>query len=294
MSNKIQTGSHNILTQRIYNTMAKIHSSIFGSISGKHGSAVAVTRRDGISYIRMHVIPHNPRTDKQQAHRSKIGLVSKSLAPFNPIFKHTMGATNGISIARSHAFKNAIMDEYPNFSIDYKKLMFSFGTLQKLQNATTSFHNGIVSINWDFKKKHNSHGNDSVSIIVFNKDANKVLHIEDIALRKKKQAKIDIHESWADSELYFWAYVRRGDKVSDSVFVGECCGKMPISLNTEIAYTNDNQTCAEATNSLCSGTLLNEDVTPSQTYTRQARNDGAKIKSAKQRLNSSNSRRELE
>ena len=127
--------------------MAKFHSSTFGAISGKHGSAVAVTRKDGISYIRMHVIPHNPRTDKQQAHRSKIGLVSRSLAPFNPIFKHTMGLTNGISIARSHAFKHAIVDEYPNFSIDYKKLMFSFGTLEKLQNATTSFNNGVVSIN---------------------------------------------------------------------------------------------------------------------------------------------------
>ena len=200
--------------------MAKIHSSIFGSISGKHGSAVAVTRRDGISYIRMHVIPHNPRTDKQQAHRSKIGLVSKSLAPFNPIFKHTMGATNGISIARSHAFKHAIVNEYPKFSIDYKKLMFSFGTLHKLQNATTSFHNGVVSLNWDFKKMYNCHGNDSVSIVVFNKDTNQVLHIEDIALRKKKQAKIDIHKSWVNDELYFWAYVRNGKKISDSVAVG--------------------------------------------------------------------------
>ena len=201
--------------------MAKIHSSIFGSISGKHGSAVAVTRKDGISYIRMHVIPHNPRTDKQQAHRSKIGLVSKSLSPFNPIFKHTMGATNGISMARSHAFKHAIVDEYPNFSIDYKKLMFSFGTLQKLQNATSSFHNGIVSINWDFKKMYNCHGNDSVSLVVFNKGTNQALHIEDIALRKKRQAKIDIHKSWVDDELYFWAYVRSGDKVSDSCFVVE-------------------------------------------------------------------------
>ena len=274
--------------------MAKIHSSIFGSISGKHGSAVAVTRKDGISYIRMHVIPHNPRTDKQQAHRSKIGLVSKSLAPFNPIFKHTMGSTNGISMARSHAFKNAIVDEYPNFSIDYKKLMFSFGTLQKLQNATSSFHNGIVSINWDFKKMYNCHGNDSVSLVVFNKGTNQALHIEDIALRKKRQAKIDIHKSWVDDELYFWAYVRSGDKVSDSVFVGECCGEMPLFSNMEVTNSADNQLYVEVVDDDFSGALLSVGVTPSHTHTRHVINGGSKPKSTVQRLNSPNSRSDFE
>ena len=200
--------------------MAKFHSTTFGAISGKHGTAVAVTRKDGTSYLRVHVKAHNPRTDKQQAHRAKFALTSKALAPFNSIFKHTMGITNGISIARSHAFKNAIVNEYPNFSIDYKKIMFSFGTLEKLQNASTTSDNGVVSINWDYKKMYNCHGSDSVSLVVFNKDTNQALHIENIASRKDRQTKINIQESWINSEIYFWAYVRRGDKISDSVAVG--------------------------------------------------------------------------
>ena len=206
-----------IITQKTYNAMAKLHSTTFGAISGKHGTAVAVTRKDGTSYLRVHVKAHNPRTDKQQAHRAKFALTSKALAPFNSIFKHTMGVTNGISIARS---KNAIVNEYPNFSIDYKKIMFSFGTLEKLQNASTTSDNGVVSINWDFKKMYNCHGNDSVSLVVFNKDTNQALHIENIASRKDRQTKINIQESWTNSEIYFWAYVRRGDKISDSVAVG--------------------------------------------------------------------------
>ena len=202
--------------------MAKFYSSTFGAISGKHGSAVAVTRKDGTTYIRIYTKPSNPRTDKQQAHRAKFALSSKALVPFNPIFKETIGITNGISAARSYAFKNAIVGEYPNFSVDYESLMFSFGSLEKLNNASATSNDGIVTINWDFQKMYNCHGDDNVNLVVFNKECNQALHIKDVACRSDKVSKIDIQDSWADSELYFWAYVTSGDNISDSVFVGKC------------------------------------------------------------------------
>ena len=200
--------------------MAKFYSSTFGAISGKHGTAVAVTRKDGLTYLRLHVPASNPRTEKQQAHRAKFALTSKALVPFNPIFKDTIGITNGISVARSHAFKNAIVGDYPNLSVDYEKIMFSFGPLEKLHNASVTRKDNVATLNWDFKEMYNCHAGDSVSIVVFNKDTKQVLHIKDIALRLDKSTKIEIHKAWADSELYFWAYVRGGDKISDSVFVG--------------------------------------------------------------------------
>lgn len=202
--------------------MAKFYSSTFGEISGKHGSAVAVTRKDGTTYIRIYTKPSNPRTEKQQAHRAKFALSSKALVPFNPIFKETIGITNGISTARSYAFKNAIVGEYPNFSVDYEKIMFSFGTLEKLHNASTSYNDGVASINWDFDKMYNCHADDSVNLVVYNKDSNQALHIKDVALRKDKLCRINIQDSWTDSELYFWAYVTNNDKISDSVFIGKC------------------------------------------------------------------------
>ena len=202
--------------------MAKFYSSTFGAISGKHGSAVAVTRKDGTTYIRIYTKPSNPRTDKQQAHRAKFALSSKALVPFNPIFKETIGITNGISAARSYAFKNAIVGEYPNFSVDYESLMFSFGPLEKLHNASATCNGDVVTINWDFQKMYNCHADDSANLVVFNKECNQALHIKDVALRKERLSNIIIQDSWADSELYFWAYVTSGDKISDSVFVGKC------------------------------------------------------------------------
>lgn len=219
--------------------MAKYYSSTFGKISGKHGTAVAVLRKDGSTYLRIYKKPSNPRTDKQQAHRAKFALTSKSLVPFNPIFKKTLGITNGISTARSYAFKNTIVGEYPSLSMDYKKLMFSFGSLEKLQSPSVAFNDGVINLNWDYKKMCNCNADDSVSIVAFNKDDNQVIHIEDIACRSDKDSKIIIPDSWTKSELYLWAYVTSDDKKSDSVFVGRSSDKiMSRSFINEGVYSS--------------------------------------------------------
>ena len=219
--------------------MAKFYSSTFGEISGKHGNAVAVTRKDGTTYIRIYAKPSNPRTDKQQAHRAKFALSSRALVPFNPIFKDTIGVTNGISAARSHTFKNAIVGEYPNFSIDYEKIMFSFGPLAKLHNSSVKSNDGVVSINWDFDKMYNCHSDDSVNLVVFNKESNQALHIKDVALRADTLTNISIQDSWADSELHLWAYLTNGDKISDSVFVGKCRPSDIIQDSPEVDLIQD-------------------------------------------------------
>lgn len=155
--------------------MAKINSTTFGKISGKIGNVVAVVRKDGVNYIKEYNgNPHNPRTDKQQAHRYKLGHTAKALAPFNSLFKELLGSTNGISVARSYAFRNAITGEYPNYSIDYEKLMFTFGKLQKLDNASIIISDRTITLNWSFDENFNF-GDDTVSLIVFNKDTEQTI-----------------------------------------------------------------------------------------------------------------------
>lgn len=219
--------------------MAKYYSSTFGKISGKHGTAVAVIMKDGSTYLRKYTKPSNPRTEKQQAHRAKFALSSKALVPFNPIFKETIGITNGISIARSYAFKNTIVGEYPNLYMDYEKLMFSFGPIEKLQNTSITRNERIISIQWDFKKMHNCQNSDNVNLIIFNKIENQVIHLKDVAERSEKKYNIDIHENWAYSELYVWAYVKHDDKVSDSVFIGSSAPTDRCDCNEDKLIDNE-------------------------------------------------------
>ena len=233
--------------------MAKYYSSTFGKISGKHGTAVAVIMKDGSTYLRKYTKPSNPRTDKQQAHRAKFALSSRALVPFNPIFKETMGVTSGISIARSHAFKNAIVGQYPSLAMDYKKLIFSLGPIAELSNPSTTISESVVTINWDFTKAYNSNKSDCVNIVIFNKDANKAAHFKSVAIRSDKKCDIGIHETWAKSELYVWAYLTNGDKSSDSVFVGAAVGT-PQSLSGLSACPNDYHNNSNGNRNIVSGT----------------------------------------
>lgn len=222
--------------------MAKYYSSTFGKISGKHGNAVAVIRKDGTTYLRLHVPASNPRTDKQQAHRAKFALSSRSLVPFNPIFKDTIGVTNGISTARSHTFNNAIVGEYPNFYVDYEKLMFSFGPLQKLHSASHTRKDGVVTINWECNEMYNCKKDDSVSLVVFNKESNQAIHIKDVGHRCDEIVSIDVCDEWASCDLLIWAYVMSGDKISDSQFVPYSHTQCHSSNEPLISSNIDSQT----------------------------------------------------
>ena len=66
--------------------MAKFSSTTFGPISGRHGTAVAATTKDGKSYIRVYRAPSNPKTEKQVAHRSKFAFANKALSCLGSLF----------------------------------------------------------------------------------------------------------------------------------------------------------------------------------------------------------------
>jgi len=59
--------------------MARFTSSTFGKISGKHGSAVAAVRKNGLNILKVYRIASNPNTKGQKNQRGKFGFVMKEL-----------------------------------------------------------------------------------------------------------------------------------------------------------------------------------------------------------------------
>ena len=78
--------------------MAKFNSTTFGAISGRHGSAVAATTKDGKNYLRVYRAPSNPNSDKQIAHRTKFSFAIKSLGCFRNLFKETYNNSRGMNM----------------------------------------------------------------------------------------------------------------------------------------------------------------------------------------------------
>ena len=198
--------------------MANFNSTTFGSISGRHGTAVAATMKNGTTYLRVYRAPSNPNTDKQIAHRSKFAYANKTLSCFSTLFKETFNYSRGKNIGISHAMKNAIVGDAPDFSIDYSKLLFSTGSVNQALSPVLTVENLTANLTWNFVEASNSKSQDSMSAIFFNEDTQLSIHMKDIGLRSEKNCSCILPEVWKGSTVYCWIYLTAvtGSIVSNS------------------------------------------------------------------------------
>lgn len=202
--------------------MAKIYNSVFGTISGKHGNAVAVVSENGTNFIRM----YNPKkkdakTEAQVAQRAKFTFSAAAITPFHNLFRETMGGSKGMNEGRRHAFRNAIVGEYPNYSIDYNKLKLSSGSVDTPVNAEIDVNDGESYIKWDFIEALNSRGDDMANVVIYHEESQMILHHKDVSMRKDLQAEIVTPEKWAGSKAQCWVYFTNEGSMSDSIYLGE-------------------------------------------------------------------------
>ncbi len=130
--------------------MATFNSTTFGSISGKHGTAVAAAGKNGKNVLRVYTAPRNPNSEKQQIQRAKFGMVNRELAPLRDILKIGYKRTDAAQIASSFVLKNAVIGEYPDFTIDFSVLSVSQGRLLPAETASwqVSQENNEATITW--------------------------------------------------------------------------------------------------------------------------------------------------
>lgn len=187
--------------------MAKFNSTTFGTISGRHGSAVAATTKDGRSYLRVYRAPSDPKSTKQVAQRTKFAFANTSLSCFRNLFKETFNTKRGMNMGISYAMKGAILGESPDFTIDYSKLIFSVGSVNKALSVTANVADNKVTLNWDFVEASLSKMDDNVNLIFFNEDTLLSIHMKDMCKRADKTVDIDLPEAWRNSMVYCWLYL---------------------------------------------------------------------------------------
>ena len=187
--------------------MAKFNSTTFGTISGRHGSAVAATTKDGKSYLRIFRAPSDPKSKKQVAQRTKFAFANSSLSCFRGLFKETFNNSRGMNMGVSYALKDAITCESPDFSIDYSKLLFTTGSINQALSATASQINSKVTVKWDFIEASLSKADDNVSFIFFNENTQLSIHLRDACIREDKTFDVELPEAWKGSEVHCWMYI---------------------------------------------------------------------------------------
>ena len=203
--------------------MATFNSTTFGTISGRHGSAVAATTKDGRSILKVFRAPANPNSDKQQAQRTKFGFVNREFSCMRNLFKTTFRSPNGMQQGVSLAMKNAVTGESPDFVIDYSLITLSVGNVNTSLQITANKAIGTkVKLEWDTTVGSESTEKDNVNLVFFNQAAKMSILKLNQAVRSAGIAELELPAVWAGAEIHCWVYFSTPDETlnSASQYVG--------------------------------------------------------------------------
>lgn len=191
--------------------MASFKDSLYGGLSGKIGPVTTYLRK-GVQVVRANTKPRDPKTPKQLAHRMKFSLVNKDLSPLNSAIKlgHN-GDTDAYRTIVGKAYHEAIVGEYPNFTIDYSKIKISDGDLQlpadfKLELDESK--NCALFI-WDEPENGSlkkASGSDMLNVVCYNMKFGAVEQMPSVARRLEKSASVILPKGWKLKETHFWVY----------------------------------------------------------------------------------------
>ena len=192
--------------------MAEFNSTTFGTISGRHGSAVAATTKSGKCILKVFKAPSNPKTDKQVSQRTKFAFVLAFMVGLRELFKITFHGNGGYQHAVSLALKNAVIGTVSNFSIDFSKRSMSAGTLECVNEATATVKAGTtVKIDWVNKHGDTQKLYSSVNFVFFIAEWNESVLELDGAESLSKTAEIELPAEWAGQKVHCWMYQSKPD-----------------------------------------------------------------------------------
>ena len=210
--------------------MAQFNSLTFGTISGRHGSAVATTTKNGKSFLRVYRKPKDAKTEKQVAHRNKFSFAIASLSSMREIFKNSFKNKGGYNYGFAKAMSsNVITGDAPNFEIDYSKLLFSEGSVTAGHGLVISkTASDSVKVDWNnsnisTKVDGGAKANEIANLVVFNETLRESLYMRDAAERIEGTAELEYPDYWAGSKVHCWIYFSRANSTMNSVsqYAGE-------------------------------------------------------------------------
>jgi len=210
--------------------MAEFNSSTFGTISGRHGSAVATTvKKSGKSILKLFRQPTDAKTAKQMAHRSKFAFLVAFLVCMRELLNETLRAKGGYNQGFALAMQNAITGVAPNFSIDYSKLAFTVGGVTQGFELTAAKLTGTtVKVSWNANNFSDmttggAKPNESVNLIFYNDTTKECILSQDIVKRGVGTAELECPDYWVGNVVQSWIYFSRadGNQNSNSDYIGE-------------------------------------------------------------------------
>jgi len=209
--------------------MGKYKKGILGAFSGKIGTVVGSSWK-GIEYMRSLPKPSTKApTDQQMIQRAKFALVSEffrsASALINMGYQSLAQGKSGYNVATSDFIADAIIGTYPDFEIDYSKVLFSKGTLTGAYGVTAVSEPGGVKVSWDDNSNSGTaKASDQIVILVYNPQKGQFVYdINTGALRSAGEDILPMPVEFAGDTVEVWVAFMTPDKkiFSTSMHVGQ-------------------------------------------------------------------------
>ena len=210
--------------------MARYKNGINGAFSGKIGNVIGATCR-GVDYMRSvpGVSSGKKYSEAQINQRIKFALVVNWLRPLlgwiNIGFKVLNGCKTAMNLAISYHLNEAVAGEGPDYTIDFKRAVFSIGELLiSWVKEVMCVRNALLTVKWaDARESVFCNRADRANFIVYNMAKGVFVTFENAAQRMDKEVSLQLPNDFAGDLIHCWmSYVNEnGDKVSISVYLGE-------------------------------------------------------------------------
>ena len=192
--------------------MARFTSSTFGKISGKHGTAVAAVRKDGLCILKEYRVASNPNSKGQKNQRGKFGFAMKQINCLRSVFTRNFGGQYGINKVVAKAMKTAVSGEFPDFKLDYTKLEIAFGSLDITSEVKMErINENLLQLSWNPDFIMSGSPTDKVNLVLLNSQTKFALERYEYAIRSEGKVEIQIPAGWLDSDIHVWMYFSSAD-----------------------------------------------------------------------------------
>jgi len=210
--------------------MGKLNEGILGGFSGTVGTVVGSISRNGDNLIRVKSKrPRTSNTEKQLNQRAKFSLVTNFVHPLNILLKFGLKQVAGdlmspFNYACQHALKEAITGTYPDYELDYSKVMLSNGALSEVTKTSFELIDGIVNFKWeDNSATGTAHPTDKVVLIVYNENNSQLSYTIGVATRQLKGGALPLPNCATGDKVVFFMFLQSANDptlVSTSQYVG--------------------------------------------------------------------------
>lgn len=207
--------------------MGTYSKGILGPFSGRIGTVVGSNWK-GIDYMRS--LPKRSSktpSDAQMEQRVRLTIAVNFLKPISKLiglgFNKVAGKNTGFNVATSQVVKEAISGTYPDYVIDYAKVLISRGDLTGPWNAAVLAAPGAVAFSWTNNTgSGNAAKTDKAVVLVYNELKGQFVYDMSAATRSAALLNLPVPESFVGDTVHTWmAFVSEdGKSVATSIYLG--------------------------------------------------------------------------